>query len=433
MLEINHWKRRLRDGQLLSLSVLAILFVTVISPALMAQDGNDTPRPNIVLFMADDAGDEVLGAYGGASYDTPNIDSIAENGTLFTHAFSTPKCSPTRATILTGRYTFRYPHKWGHLPSGEITFGNVLRDAGYATAAAGKWQMNLLKDDPLYPRKKGFNRYAFWAWHEGPRYFDPLIWADAKLIDDQISDQYGPDVYANFLIRHMKRNRGDHQRFLAYFPLTLPHFAKTGGKHGEPKGPDGEYQDYDELVRNMDRVVGRVLDALEKHGLRENTLVLFTSDNGTPKNVTVRARDKTFKGGKGELTDAGTHVPLLASWPGQVPEERVSNALIDFSDFLPTLADLAGASLPQDRRIDGTSFVPQLLGSDEPHREWIYTKWRGKEWTRTHDWKLYRNGELYHVAEDVKEQNPIKPGNGGQKAKKARTKLRKAFRELGRK
>ena len=111
------------------------------------------PRPNIVFIMADDLGDEVLGAYGGESFDTPNIDALAESGTRFTHAYSTPVCSPSRATILTGRYTFRYDHSWGHLPASEVTFGNMMRDAGYATAAAGKWQMGLLQEKALQPRR----------------------------------------------------------------------------------------------------------------------------------------------------------------------------------------------------------------------------------------------------------------------------------------
>ena len=391
------------------------------------------PRPNIVLIMADDLGDEVIGAYGGQSYDTPNIDSLAQNGTRFTHAFSTPKCSPSRATILTGRYTFRYPHKWGYLPPKEITFGNVLRDAGYATAAAGKWQMALLEDDPLHPRKEGFNRYSFWAWHEGPRYYDPMIWQDAKLLEETIDHRYGPDLYTDFLIDHIERNRGPHQRFLAYFPMTLPHFAKTGGPYEEPTAPDGEYQGYRELVGHMDRLVGRIVDALERLDLRERTLIVFTGDNGTPQRVdSLQVKGRTVQGGKGKMTDAGTRVPLIASWPGHVPSGRVSDALIDFSDFLPTLADLAGGRAPQDRPIDGASFVPQLLGSDDPHRPWVYTKWKDREWVRTHDWKLYGDGTLYHVAEDVREQHPLRPGEGGDEAAAARKTLRRAFGQLGR-
>jgi len=388
------------------------------------------PRPNIVFIMADDLGDEVLGAYGGESFDTPNIDALAESGTRFTHAYSTPVCSPSRATILTGRYTFRYDHSWGHLPASEVTFGNMMRDAGYATAAAGKWQMGLLQEKSLQPRREGFNRYSFWAWHEGPRYYDPLIWQDARLVDDAIDHRYGPDVYTDFLIEHIERNRGDHQRFFAYFPMTVPHLAKTGGPYEEPPGPDGDYQTYPELVDQMDRLVGRIVGALERYGLREETLILFTGDNGTPETVSATVNGDTLQGGKGKMTNAGTHVPLIASWPGHVPGGEVSTALIDFTDFLPTFADLAGAPLPAGRTIDGVSFLPQLLGRDTPHRPWVYTEWKGDRWARTRNWKLYGDGTLYHVADDPQEQRPITPGEGSEQAAAAREKLQQAFNQL---
>jgi arylsulfatase A len=421
-------------GALIGLTL--VLRALVLAPALAQTDDavpadTSAPSPNIVFIMADDLGDEVLGAYGGDSFDTPNIDALAESGTRFTHAFSTPVCSPSRATILTGRYTFRYAHEWGHLPAGEVTFGNVMRDAGYATAAAGKWQMGLLKDKPLQPRKEGFNRYSFWAWHEGPRYYDPLIWQDARLVDDAIDHRYGPDVYTDFLIDHIKRNRGEHQRFFAYFPMTVPHLAKTGGPYEEPPGLDGDYQTYDELVDQMDRLVGRIVHALERYGLREETLILFTGDNGTPTHVTATVEGDTLQGGKGKMTNAGTHVPLIASWPGHVPSGEVSRALIDFTDFLPTFADLAGAPLPDDRTIDGVSFAPQLFGRDVGHRRWVYTQWEGNRWARTRNWKLYGDGTLYHVAEDPQEQRPIAPGEGGEQAAAARKKLQRAFDQLG--
>jgi arylsulfatase A-like enzyme len=416
--------------------VALLLQGLVLGPALAQTDDaapadTSAPHPNIVFIMADDLGDEILGAYGGESFDTPNIDALAESGTRFTHAYSTPVCSPSRATILTGRYTFRYDHSWGHLPASEVTFGNVMRNAGYATAAAGKWQMGLLKEKSLQPRKEGFNRYSFWAWHEGPRYYDPLIWQDGRLVDDAIDHRYGPDVYTDFLIDHIKRNRGPHQRFFAYFPMTVPHLAKTGGPYEEPPGPDGDYQTYDELVDQMDRLVGRIVHALERYGLREETLILFTGDNGSPTRVTATVEDDTLQGGKGKMTNAGTHVPLIASWPGHVPGGEISPALIDFTDFLPTFADLAGAPLPEDRTIDGVSFAPQLFGRDEEHRPWIYTEWKGDRWARTQDWKLYGNGELYHVAQDPQEQRPIAPGEGGKQAAAARKNLQQAFDHLG--
>lgn len=410
---------------------IGLSFLGTQAPLVLAQSEEPGIRPNIVFIVADDLGEEVIGAYGGESFDTPNIDALAESGTRFSHTYSAPACSPSRTTLLTGRYLFRYTHEWGQLPPDEVTFGNVVRDAGYATAAAGKWQMGLLKEDPLQPRKEGFSRYSFWAWHEGPRYYDPLIWEDARLRDEAIDHRYGPDVYADFVIEHMRQNQAEHQRFFVYFPLTLPHLAKTDGPYAEPPSPDGNYQTYSELVAEMDRIVGRIVSAIERMGVRERTLIVFTGDNGTPEQVKVTVNGRTVRGGKGQMTNAATHVPLIASWPGHVPSGRVSDALIDFTDFLPTFADLTGASVPQDRPIDGVSFAPQLLGSEESHRPWVYTEWKGERWARNRTWKLYGNGDLYHVAQDVKENHPVPKGDRGKGAKQARERLHQAFDDLG--
>jgi len=146
-------------------------------------------RPNIVFIMADDVSPEVLGCYGGATYKTPNIDKLAQTGTRFTHCYSSPVCAPTRVKLLTGRlklltgrYGFRNYKKWGHIPDDEITFGHVLKDAGYATAIAGKWQMVLQKKDPDHVTKMGFEQNSVFGWHEGPRYDGPFIYENGKTI-----------------------------------------------------------------------------------------------------------------------------------------------------------------------------------------------------------------------------------------------------------
>ncbi|MFP4501420.1 MAG: sulfatase-like hydrolase/transferase [Candidatus Hydrogenedentota bacterium] len=389
-------------------------------------DKNGRP-PNVLLIMADDLGYECLGAYGGTSYNTPNLDHLAATGMRFDHCYSTPKCVPSRVNILTGRYGFRTGQEWGYIPPDEVTFADVLKKAGYATAVAGKWQLALLEDNPDHPREKGFDEWSLWAWHEGPRYWNPMIWQNGAIRDD-VADRYGPEVYTEFLIDFMRRHRD--QPFLAYYPMCLPHFAKTGGDYKEPTGPDGAYQDFDTLVHQTDAMVGRLVAALDRLGLRENTLILFTGDNGTSGKVTSEVNGRTMQGGKGEHTDAGTHVPLIVNQPGAVPAGTTCADLVDFSDFMPTFADLAGADLPADRTIDGESFFPQVQGKEGDPRDWVYTEWQGKAWIRNHRWKLYDNGDLYDMAADPEEKDPIRPGKGDDEAQHARAHLAEALADL---
>ncbi len=388
------------------------------SSTASSESGNSRP-PNIVLIMADDLGYECLGCYGGTSYKTPNLDTLAEKGIRFDRCYSMGKCVPSRVTIMTGRYPFRNYTGWGEIPDDEITFGHVLQSAGYKTALAGKWQLKLLHENPQHVHQMGFDGYSCWAWHEGPRYFYPVIWQNGKIRTDT-GDRYGPDVYCEFL-KDFICTHSD-QPFLAYYPMTLPHFAKTGGNHKEPPGSDGDYQTYAEMVEQMDRLVGELVQTLEEQGLRENTLILFTGDNGTPGKVTSHINGKTIEGGKGTLTEAGIHVPLIANWPGTAPSGTVNNDLIDFSDFMPTLAELAGAEIPGNRMIDGKSFAPQLRGQTGQPREWIYSEWKSS-CVRTKRWKLYEDGRLFDIKNDPKEKHPITQENQTAKATHARKKL----------
>ncbi len=376
----------------------ALVLSLAVTP-LFAAPGETSNAPNILLIMADDLGYECLGCYGGTSYATPHLDALANGGMRFENCHSNPKCSPSRVTIMTGRYTFRTTTKWGHIPANEITFGSVLASTGYRTALAGKWQMALLKNNPKHVAQMGFEESAVWAWHEGPRYWKPMIYRNDRVLGGTF-EQYGPDVFTNFLTDFMRTNKD--RRFLACYPMCLTHFPKRG----EPKGPNGRWESFKEMVENMDRKIGELVAALEKSGLRKNTIILFTADNGSPTNVRSQMVDRVVQGGKAMLTDAGTHVPLIANWPGTTPARTICDDLIDFTDFLPTLAELTGANLPAVR-VDGTSFAPQLHGKSGTPREWIYTEWAGKSWVRTRRWKLYRDGRLYDMTNDLLEQTPV--------------------------
>ena len=239
-------------------------------------------RPNIVLVFADDVGQEVLGCYGGESYHTPNIDKLAETGTRFEHCYSMPMCSPSRTCILTGRYPFRsgthLPEAWGTIPSDETTFAHLLQRAGYKTCLTGKWQLNLLKQNPQFPTQMGFDEYFVFGWHEGPKFYDPLIYHNGKAKIHH--GKFGPDLFCDYTIDFMRRNR--ERPFVAFYAMTLAHEISNDLNPPAHPGPSGKYESYKDLVEIMDRNVGRVITALDDLGLRENTIVMFLTDNGTP-------------------------------------------------------------------------------------------------------------------------------------------------------
>lgn len=398
-------------------------------------------RPNIVFIMADDVSCEALSCYGGTTYKTPNIDKLAQTGTRFTHCYSSPVCAPTRVKLLTGRYGFRNYKKWGHIPDDEITFGHVLKDAGYATALAGKWQMILQKEDPNHITKMGFEQNCVFGWHEGPRYHGPFIYENGKSRAEP-NDEYGPVIFCNFITDFIKDNND--KPFLAYYSMCCAHAISNDLPTPPPVGPNGRYQTYKELVEYMDKLVGRVVKTLDELGIRESTVILFTGDNGTPGNfitgfengkyiedpIYSQAKGELFIGGKGKLTDAGTRVPLIANWPGITPAGRVCDDLVDFSDFMPTFTELACGELPKDRIIDGKSFVPQIKGQKRKPRKWAYCQWKGKAWVRTQRWKLYRDGRLFDIPKDPLEKFPILKEGDTNETSAVRAKLLKLFKQL---
>ncbi|MHC4659581.1 MAG: sulfatase-like hydrolase/transferase [Planctomycetota bacterium] len=194
----------------------------------------------------------------------------------------------------------------------------------------------------------------------------------------------------------------------------------------------------------MDKLIGRIVSTLDELGLRQNTLILFTTDNGTPREFITKAvdgkyieepiiskvGDNTIIGGKGKLTDAGTRVPLIANWPGTTPAGKVCDDLIDFSDFMPTFAELAGTTPPKDRVVDGVSFAPQLKGKKGNPRAWAYCQSGAKAWVRTKRWKLYRDGRLYDMQNDHLEKSPILPHTDRAETSKIRKRLRAVLGSL---
>jgi arylsulfatase A-like enzyme len=419
---------------------LGAMFTGLGGCASILGTGREGGRPNVVLIMADDIGYECFGCYGGTSYRTPVLDGLANEGVRFEHCYSQPLCTPSRVKIMTGRSNIRNYSHFSILERDERTFGHMLQASGYRTAVAGKWQLygaehyKDLAGTGTTPAGAGFDESCLWqVGRLGSRYWNPLIERNGVPLEG-LEERYGPDVFCDFVTAFIRENRD--RPFLVYYPMALVHspFVPT------PSSADRESKDrqanFADMVAAMDSVVGRIVSELERLGLRENTLLLFTSDNGTGRRIKSAMGDVTIKGGKSLTTDAGTRVPLIASRPGAVPGGAVCEDLIDFSDFVPTLAELCGASLPEDVALDGRSFLPQLRGERGRPREWIYcyynprpgnARFPERRFVRDKRWKLYWSGELFDIANDVLEEKPISPGQGGAEAVAARIKLQAAL------
>jgi len=402
--------------QLLLMMFLAFSWTT----SVLASE-HDSP-PNILFILADDVGSEVLECYGGESYSTPQIDKLAEQGMRFEHAYVMPVCHPTRICLLGGQYPFRMGNpNWGsYPPSAEAnTIAQVLKRGGYATAVAGKWQIAMLGEDLSHPNRLGFDEYCLFGWHEGPRYYEPWIWQNGKKLED-VREKYGPDVYCDFLIDFIQRKRD--QPFFAYYPMALCHAVTNDLDEPVPVGPDGRYQTFAEMVSAMDDRVGRIVNAVDEAGLRDNTLVIFLTDNGSPaKNIdgvdnhgeliyqpifSIR-NGMVIPGGKGQLTDPGTRVPLIVRWPNHIRADSECNDLVDVSDFLPTFAELAGAALPENVTLDGQSFAKRLLGEGAGKREWVFAEHKGNAFVKDGQWKLYSDGRLFNLEDDPLEKHSL--------------------------
>ena len=397
-----------------------LLMVLVING--LVSTASAASKPNILFILADDVGREVLGCYGGESYKTPRLDQLAATGKRFEHCYAMPVCHPTRIALLTGRYPRHIGSpKWGTFPehAERQTFAHVMKSAGYATAIAGKWQICTLGKEPDHPQRLGFDESSLFGWHEGARYHEPMIYQNGKVRTDT-AGKYGPDLYVDFLIDFMQRHKDG--PFFAYYSMALCHDVTDDLKEPVPYGEHGRYDNYKEMAENMDRCVGRLVDALDRMGVRNETLILFTTDNGTAKRSIIRAekgkylRDpvvsvmngKDISGGKGDMTDWGTRVPTIANWPGVIKPGSVDNSLIDLSDFLPTFAELGSGKLPSAVSLDGHSFAGLLTEDGSTKRTWAYAESRGNRYfVKTQNWKLYNNGRLFHTERDPNEKRQL--------------------------
>jgi arylsulfatase A len=319
--------------------------------------------------------------------------------------------------------------EFGAMDPNAITFGNLLKEAGYATAMAGKWQLGR---DKKLPQKFGFDESCLWQLsRRPPRYANPGLEYNG-VERDFIKGEYGPDLVSDFALEFIEKNRS--KPFFLYYPMMLthaPYQPTPDSSDWDPKAI-GEKVNHDnkhfaDMVAYMDKLVGKVVTKLDDLKLRDNTLILFLGDNGTGKGVKSQLRGAAYPGGKGNTNARGMHVPLIANWPGHIRTGTTNDDLVDSTDFLPTVCAAAGAKVPSSLKIDGHSFWPQLMGEKGQPREWIYTWYSQdgvppiREFVTTKEYKLYRNGRFFDLRKDpFEEKEPMRPANlTGDEAKAA--------------
>ncbi len=396
----------------LGLGAAALACPGVLSSAFAAP--RQGRKPNIIFILSDDVGLDDIGCYGGG-FKTPNIDALAAGGTRFEYCYSSPLCGPSRSEILTGRYQFRTgmeTNTSGNVmkPANEIMIPRVLKPAGYVTASVGKW--NQL---PLQPGDWGFDEYFRFQGSGVYRKGKPAVGTpaqramaggNAKAQDKTIytvngvqktipDDAYVPDMMHDFLADFITRHK--HEPFFLYYPMSHVHGKLVPTPdHPDTKGPRLIYADN---IAYMDKLVGKLVALLDQLGLREETIIIFTGDNGTARGPAASGTldNESINGAKGSMKEGGSRVPLIVNWKGTTPAGQVNHDLTDFSDFMPTFAEAAGAPLPVGVAIDGHSLFPQIRGEVGTPREWIYVELNGHRYIRDAKWKLTGEGELYDM------------------------------------
>ena len=420
-----------------------------------ADSSNERQRPNIVLIMADDMGFESLRCNGGTSYDSTILDDLASEGMRFTNCYSQPICTPSRNKIMTGRSNARNYRRFGLLIREELTFGNLLQSVGYKTCVAGKWQLTGGGTNGATPQSCGFDQSCMWAYlhnlpegvqHTGgwerenvtSRFWHPSILQNGNYRPTSPND-YGPDIYTQFIIDFIEKNK--EENFFAYYPMTLTHgpFVPTpfSKDHATAEKFKSQPKYFGDMIAYTGHCVRRIIDALIRLKIAEDTLVLFTADNGTHRNLTSMVGERIVPGGKGLTLDAGCHVPMFAYWKGKVAAGSVCHDLIDFSDFFPTIAELANAELPTDRTIDGMSFVNPLYGrspTDRQKRSAVFVhydkspaspnpQFRRTRFAYDGMYKLYQDGTMFQIAHDWGEEHPLDPAQDTELRRASRTAL----------
>lgn len=418
--------------------LLLLLCVFLLGSATVyAQGGSESP--NIVLILADDLGYADVGAYGAPKIETPEIDELADQGMKFTEFYAESLCSPSRAALMTGSYSYRsgtssvfWPDSDTGLNPDEITIAELLKDEGYTTATIGKWHLG--HEEEFLPTNQGFDYYFGLPFSNdmGPDArrgdFDELpVMRNEEVVERGPDQRELTKRYTDETIQFIEENQ--EEPFFVYLAHTMPHVPLYASEDFEGTSDFGLYGD---VVEELDWSTGKIMDKLDELGLTDNTLVVFLSDNGPWLQKGEDGGLATpLRNGKGTSWEGGHRVPAIMSMPGEIPESSKSEAMTTIMDIYPTIADLAGADMPEDRVIDGKNLRSILSEQtdESPHEVYYYYRLKQLQAVRMGDWKLHLEGkrrdynnvnydysddfvfeqeeELYNLAEDPGEQRNL--------------------------
>jgi len=465
------------NNYLLTLLILTLCFFTGCGgPENPIHD--ESGKPNIIYIMADDLGYGDLGSYGQENIRTPNLDRLAEEGMRFTqHYAGSTVCAPSRASLMTGLHTGHAPIRGNReimpigqypLQYGTVTIPGILRDAGYVTGGFGKWGLGYPGSEGQ-PSLQGFDRFFGFMCQRRSHFFYPeFLFNDAAgesvqcytLEGNEVEDasaenferpgsgppirrgRYSQDVIQEKALQFIEENSD--KPFFLYYPTQIPHASLTVPEETlamyldensesifdeDTSYPFGSYTHqekplatYAAMVTHLDKHVGELIDKLNEKRIADNTLVIFTSDNGSYSeggyHYSMHESNAPLRGGKRDLYEGGIRVPMIAWWPGMVEAGSESDHISYFPDVLPTLAELAGAWAPPG--IDGISMVPTLLGwGEQEEHEYLYWEFHeqgGKQAVRKGNWKAVRLDvrenpdsaiELFDLVNDISEENNV--------------------------
>ena len=446
--------------------LLASVIVSLLATAQGVRAVTPQTKPNIVFILADDLGFAEIGCNGADKYQTPNIDALAAGGARFTHFYTAPLCGPSRALILTGRYGFRTgavtQDACGSIArtgeKAEIMMPTILKRAGYVTAMIGKWGQISPSGDPA---QWGFDHVMtfkasgiYWNRSTAKKLLSSYPLEGEKGTSDGVraepgpylingknlalgDNEYLPDLLHKNAVDFIGASTGKGQPFFLYYSLSHVHGQILPTPDSSPANPNDTAdqrlaQVYKDNVVYTDKLVGNLIAELERLKIRESTMIVFMGDNGTAKAHADRATigGRRLVGQKGEMTEGGALVPMIANWPGKITYGKVEENLADASDLLPTFAEAAGAPLPEARVIDGKSLLSQITANRTPARSWIFNQLGSGWYVRESAWKLNEKGELFDMSEAPFKETLVPASSSNATASAARQRLQEALTQL---
>ena len=406
--------------------IKAVLLGLVISFFQNTPILSQTQKPNIIFILGDDIGYKALRCNGGNRFETPFLDTMSQNGMRFNQCQGSPRCSPSRSMLLSGKYNFRNYIDWGFYDTAmsNLTFANLLKGEGYQTACFGKWQFG---GGDASIKAMGFDRYCvtepFTPVTNDPKYRSPKLYANGATMADSLTlGKYGDDIMTDSIIEFITDNKDN--PFLLFYPTILSHYPfqptpiDSVYNTWYQQGKTSDTLFFPSMMKYMDMKIGQIINKVKELGIQNNTIIFFVGDNGTPLGILESSGPESNYGGKGGTNSSGTHVPLLVLWPETIQPGTTNNELIDFTDFFPTFAELTGSALPTNAsNLDGHSFANDLKNLVGNHREWIFDYYHFKvgktpleRWVHTSEYKLYDKlgiFKFYNLKIDSTEKNPL--------------------------